>query len=62
MASPTVSIEEAQVWESLKHAIASSSGFKRWQQEHPSNSQLASIGLDSQVRRYLRETLKTLAY
>lgn len=61
MASPTVSLEEAQVWESLKQAISSSSGFKRWQQEYPS-TQLASVSLDVQVRRYLRETLKALAY
>lgn len=53
---------DSHIWGNLKRAIASSSGFQRWQIEenidhkHPENS------LDLQVRRYLRQTLETLAY
>ncbi|NET56885.1 MAG: hypothetical protein F6K47_12190 [Symploca sp. SIO2E6] len=54
--------EDSQIWDSLKQAIASSSGFERWQIEHPVEDQLQNNNLDLQVRRYLRETLETLAY
>lgn len=54
--------EDQQIWDSLKQAIANSSGFHRWQLEHSQDDQLASLSLDHQVRRYLRETLETLAY
>lgn len=55
--------EEFQIWDSLKRAIAASSGFQRWQLERlPMDVQLQQLGLDHQVRRYLRETLETLAY
>jgi len=54
--------EDSQIWESLKQAIASSSGFERWQIEHPVENQLTNDNLDAQVRCYLRETLETLAY
>ncbi|MFW6357697.1 MAG: hypothetical protein ACOC0N_00565 [Chroococcales cyanobacterium] len=50
------------VWENLKEAIASSSGFQCWQQENIVDTPAQSTGLDSQVRNYLRETLETLAY
>jgi hypothetical protein len=50
------------IWENLKSAIASSSGFQRWQLERDSDSAIASLTLDLRVRRYLRETLETLAY
>lgn len=55
--------EDSQIWNDLKCAIAISSGFQRWQQEqillaHPQQN----LSLDYQVRRYLRETLETLAY
>ncbi|GAB4344920.1 MAG: hypothetical protein OHK0047_38060 [Leptolyngbyaceae cyanobacterium] len=53
---------DSEIWESLKQAIANSSGFRRWQLERNSNSQLHDLGLDVLVRRYLRETLETLAY
>ena len=36
-----------------------SSGFQSWQQERNLNTE---VDLDKQVRRYLRETLETLAY
>jgi hypothetical protein len=63
-------------WESLKQAIASSSGFQRWQIERSGTpsaaasavddplaaSELSTLPLDQRVRRYLRETLETLAY
>lgn len=54
--------EDTQIWDSLKQAIATSSGFQRWQIEHPVEDQLREGSLDSRVRRYLRETLETLAY
>ncbi len=63
--NPTNSQTVAQphIWEQLKSAIASSSGFHRWQLErHSFDSQLQSLSLDHQVRSYLRETLETLAY
>ncbi|NEP12136.1 MAG: hypothetical protein F6K14_18390 [Symploca sp. SIO2C1] len=67
MASSTISkssqfSEDRQIWDSLKQAIASSSGFERWQIEHPVEDQLKKYNLDTQVRLYLRETLETLAY
>ncbi len=55
--------EDSQIWHDLKYAIAASSGFNRWQQEQRSaNNQPQNLSLDQQVRRYLRETLETLAY
>lgn len=55
------------VWDSLKQAIASSSGFQQWKQESdPAHSPTAEMtpaeDLEGQVRGYLRETLETLAY
>ena len=58
----TNGLDESQdraIWLSLQEAIAKSSGFKRWQQEQ--NITVAN-NLDSTVRRYLAETLETLAY
>lgn len=55
------SFPEAQVWQSLKRAIASSSGFQRWKAEHDAN-EIETAPLEQLVRRYLRETLETLAY
>jgi hypothetical protein len=69
--------EAAPIWDSLKHAIAASSGFQRWQLENLIDTQrnacgssgdllpqaqLQELSLDHRVRRYLRETLETLAY
>lgn len=55
--------EDTQIWHNLKYAIAASSGFQRWQLESINmEAQLRELGLDNQVRRYLRETLETLAY
>ena len=53
--------DDTQIWDSLKLAIASSSGFQRWQLERKINDSEDS-SLDYRVRRYLRETLETLAY
>lgn len=47
------------IWENLRIAIATSSGFQRWQQEQDTDS---TNNLDLTVRRYLKETLETLAY
>jgi hypothetical protein len=54
--------EDTQTWDSLKQAIASSSGFQRWRLECSVDHKLQGLNLDHLVRRYLRETLETLAY
>lgn len=54
--------EDSQIWQSLKQAIASSSGFQSWQLEHLDCDGRPPMNLDRQVRTYLRETLETLAY
>ncbi|MDP8965168.1 MAG: hypothetical protein M3O33_14555 [Cyanobacteriota bacterium] len=54
--------QDSQIWDNLKQAIATSSGFQRWQLEHQVGEQLQEYNLDIRVRRYLRETLETLAY
>ncbi|AMW29820.1 MULTISPECIES: hypothetical protein [Arthrospira] len=53
---------DSQIWSDLKQAIATSSGFKRWQLDRNSRENLQNLNLDQQVRIYLRETLETLAY
>ncbi|RMF24595.1 MAG: hypothetical protein D6756_06750 [Cyanobacteria bacterium J083] len=53
--------EDKEIWQSLKLAIANSSGFKRWQ-EAKSFQSSQSMSIDSQVKLYLKETLNTLAY
>jgi hypothetical protein len=52
----------SQMWENLKQAIADSSGFLRWQSEHPVRHRVLEMNLDDRVQRYLRESLETLAY
>lgn len=53
--------QDNQIWDSLKQAIAASSGFQRWQIERSVSEELKEYSLDSRVRRYLRETLENLA-
>ncbi|MEO1375961.1 MAG: hypothetical protein AAFW70_16915 [Cyanobacteria bacterium J06635_10] len=54
---------DTNIWNSLKQAIAISSGFQRWQLERVQQStQIEEMSLDEQVQRYLRETLENLAY
>lgn len=53
--------ENTNVWLSLQRAICSSTGFQRWKSELPVDT-LDKISLEQLVRRYLRETLETLAY
>ncbi len=48
------------IWNSLKCAIAASSGFQTWLYER--DAQFQQVNLEQQVQRYLRETLETLAY
>ncbi|HEY9779692.1 MAG TPA: hypothetical protein V6D09_06095 [Leptolyngbyaceae cyanobacterium] len=65
MAHPASDIrqsEDSQIWNELKCAIASSSGFQRWRLEQISQTQIQNLSLDHQVSYYLRETLETLAY
>lgn len=54
--------EDPSIWESLKQAIAASSGFQRWQLERNADGRFDRQNLDNRVRHYLRETLETLAY
>lgn len=51
--------QDQEIWLSLRQAISKSSGFQRWQQERNITTQ---DNLDVLVRRYLEETLETLAY
>ncbi len=60
--SPSEWAPDSAVWQSLKQAIATSSGFQRWQLERQFNESMSFASLDEQVRLYLRETLATLAY
>ena len=50
------------IWDSLKQAIARSSGFKRWYLDHCNTRNLSELTVDKQVSAYLKETLETLAY
>jgi hypothetical protein len=50
------------IWDSLKQAIARSSGFKRWYADHCETLDLDHLTVDKQVNTYLKETLATLAY
>ena len=51
--------QDTAIWLNLRQAIAKSSGFQSWQQERNVSE---DVDLDQQVRRYLKETLETLAY
>jgi tryptophan 2,3-dioxygenase len=51
--------QDREIWLSLREAISTSSGFQSWQKEREVNNK---VDLDMQVRRYLEETLETLAY
>lgn len=57
---PQLNQDEA-IWSSLKQAIIKSSGFQRWQGEQNLTVNQEQ-NTDIQVRRYLEETLETLAY
>ncbi len=53
--------DDTQIWSHLQTAIANSSGFKRWvREQHPAADDVSV--LEPLVRRYLKETLETLAY
>ena len=62
--------KDPKVWNHLKQAIATSSGFDKWQRSRHGDSKsdnkdvsvLQDSVLDDLVRSYLRETLETLAY
>ncbi|WP_034935759.1 hypothetical protein [Gloeocapsa sp. PCC 73106] len=53
---------DLELWDSLRQAIAFSSGFKTWLQEKGVEPQFNHDELDDHVLGYLRETLETLAY
>ncbi|MFN4065666.1 MAG: hypothetical protein ACK4K5_00325 [Thermosynechococcus sp.] len=53
----------AEVWNSLKQAIAHSSGFQRWLSEKQASVVVEQpTDLDACVTAYLRQALETLAY
>ncbi len=58
--------KDPKVWSDLKQAIATSSGFDKWQRSrHGESKEILATQegvLDELVRSYLRETLETLAY
>ena len=63
--------KDPKVWNHLKQAIATSSGFDKWQRSRHSDIKAETKdtllvspenALDDLVRTYLRETLETLAY
>lgn len=64
MASSKISqfAHDHELWDSLKQAIAHSSGFRSWLQEKGIESGLTQEHLDAHILNYLRETLETLAY
>ena len=59
IASNSESSPDHAIWLSLQTVISESSGFRRWQKEQTITKEES---LDVLVRRYLEETLKTLAY
>ncbi|MGD2184276.1 hypothetical protein [Lusitaniella coriacea] len=59
---PTQFPQDREVWENLQRAIAQSSGFQRWRLEQQFENARQAPNLETLVRRYLRETLETLAY
>ncbi|MBE9061015.1 hypothetical protein [cf. Phormidesmis sp. LEGE 11477] len=59
--NPAYAAPDAELWQSLKSAIANSSGFQSWCSEQ-SSAVTTSTSTDNMVRLYLRETLETLAY
>lgn len=52
--------QDADLWDSLKRAIANSSSFQSWRSEQ--SAQIENASVEQLVRLYLRETLETLAY
>lgn len=53
-----IGIDNTHIWQGLKRAITSSSGFRRWKVENYREEEAT----DQLVQRYLRKTLETLAY
>ena len=53
--------DSRELWQSLKMAIAASSGFQRWRSEQLSSVD-SSISDEQLVRLYVLDTLETLAY
>lgn len=58
---PSHAAQDAHLWQSLKNAIAASSGFQSWRAEQL-KAITTKISDDQLVRLYLRDTLETLAY
>ncbi len=54
--------QDQELWDSLKTAIATTSGFRCWQDEQIPDEEISEVNLEDQVIHYLRETLETLAY
>ncbi|MFN5855686.1 MAG: hypothetical protein ACK456_07270 [Pseudanabaenaceae cyanobacterium] len=54
------SMTQDVTWHNLRQVIAASSGFETWSDSRAVGT--VDRNLDELVRRYLRETLETLAY
>lgn len=53
--------DNTELWQSLKMAIAASSGFQRWRSEQLSSVD-STVSDEQLVRLYVLDTLETLAY
>ena len=53
--------DNSELWQSLKMAIAASSGFQRWRSEQLSSID-STVSDEQLVRLYVLDTLETLAY
>ncbi len=53
--------DNSELWQSLKSAIAASSGFQRWRSEQLSSID-RTVSDEQLVRLYVLDTLQTLAY
>jgi len=53
--------QDSLLWDSLKSAIANSSGFQSWRSEQLSAT-TAQRSDEQLLRSYIRDTLETLAY
>ncbi|NJK60012.1 MAG: hypothetical protein HC918_06940 [Oscillatoriales cyanobacterium SM2_1_8] len=61
-AATVAPIATMDTWQSLRRAIAQTSGFQRWQTEQGLAIASTSVEQEVQIDRYLREALETLAY
>ncbi|KPQ37071.1 MAG: hypothetical protein HLUCCA11_03890 [Phormidesmis priestleyi Ana] len=61
LSSASHAAQDSELWQSLKNAIAASSGYQSWRAEQL-KAITTTISDEQLVRLYLRDTLETLAY